>query len=349
MQMTESNRTNSLPRTLLVACLVLFLMRVIAIYYAVYCPPPATRNTLTWQEPKPIDVNRQDLLSTPILYYFCDMSDQFTVIFTDLFEDSLFNNRELVDFIKAHFKTVKVEHRSKVEGQLSDEIIDKYSVTTYPHVVIALPNGKEVSGSGWSSDRLFLAFLKDGAQNCNLTAAREAMMKGIYAVASEAYAREDSDKALLYGQDGPLAHAIYWSFALRHEKKDDQARSVLKNALARCDSVKPALPLQFRRQLWRWLGSKGRPWPIPCVRYLLGEISVDDLIKQAEKDHWQTSEVTNVHYVCGVNARFDGDLEAAKKHLRMACSKKSERSDDYNFARRELEEMGEQVAHSDKD
>ncbi|PWT96886.1 MAG: hypothetical protein C5B53_08800 [Candidatus Melainabacteria bacterium] len=332
--MTELGRTNSLPRVMLVSCLILLLLRALVICYGTYFPPKRTQDLLVWQQPKPIEPNRKDLLSTPTLYYFCDEKNLLGIVLTNLFENTLFNNRDVVELIRNNFIPVKVERQENAPHQLFDDLSQKFSCEVFPCMVVTLSNGTKVSYTSWQSDRMLIAILKDALSQCSLSAAQEAMLKGNFGLACQAFAKIKSEKSDLRWtlSDDRLANTIHWFFALKHERREKEAAAVLGETL----SV--------------WLNrfpNHERIWPIPCLRYLAGQVSIDDVLK--ETDQYGGPLVT-AHYVIGVQSELNGDLETARKHLRLAVAKKQDEDrDDYKLARAELRLMGEAVPSSEGD
>lgn len=114
--MIETGRTNAIPRTLIILCIGLFVMRAVAVFYGTYSQQ-APVNLIAWQQPKPIDKSRRDLLSKPYLYFFFENSDQLHSIIGQVFESMLFQNREVARLIKTEFNPVKVAiNEDKPEG-----------------------------------------------------------------------------------------------------------------------------------------------------------------------------------------------------------------------------------------
>src|SRR5262245_40502998 len=133
----EPERANAVPRTLLLLCVVLLILRLGVISYGTWCPPPPPAKLLTWQDPAPVDPDRKDLLSTPMLYYFCNTHDMMNSFWTRLFESALFNNREVVEAINKNFQSVKVDFNPDKPDALAKQLSDKFSVSIYPNVVVA--------------------------------------------------------------------------------------------------------------------------------------------------------------------------------------------------------------------
>jgi hypothetical protein len=318
---------------MLVSCLLLLILRAVAIGYGVYFPPPRTQDLLVWQQAKPIDPNRTDLLSTPTLYYFCDQKDILGTVLTQLFENSLFNNRDLVNFIRNNFIPVKVERRTDAPQEPFDELFQKLSYEICPSLVVALPNGTRVHYTSWQSDRMLLAVLRDGLEECPLAAAQYGMKKGKFDLACQGFAKYYAKKMDLPWArfDDRLSKAIHWYFALRHEKRDKEANELVNKML----------------KDWHKNFRDDTSWPVPCLRYLIGQIPADDVVKLAGKGK---SELTTAHYAIGVQSELNGDVKNAKDHLHLAIFRRPESDrDDYNYARTELRLMGETLPKTEDD
>jgi hypothetical protein len=252
---------------------------------------------------------------------------------TQLFENSLFNNRELVEFIRSNFVPVKVERRTNAPQEPFDELFQKLAYETAPSLVVALPNGTRVHYTSWQSDRMLLAVLRDALVECPLTAAQYGMKKGNFDLARQGFAKYYAKKMDLSWApyDDRLSKAIHWYFALRHENRDKEANELLKNMLAE----------------WHKHYHDDTYWPIPCLHYLIGQIPADDVVKAAGRDK---SELTTAHYVIGVQSELNGDIKSAKDHLRLAIFRRPDSDrDDYNYARTELRLLGETLPKSEDD
>jgi hypothetical protein len=334
MRMIEPGRTNVVPLTMLLLCIGLFLSRTAAIFYGAFFQP-ALDNMISWNQPKPLDKSRRDLLSTPTLYFFCDTSDQVNQIWTQILDNMLFHNQEIATLIKEKMIPVKVVLHGENSDALSKSLKDSLHVTSCPAICLALPNGKLVNSASWQSDRMFVAFLKDGLKRKSYTAALEAMRNNDWVGACRAYEivqRESKDDIRF-----DLYDKVYWSIALRHIKDETKARAVLEDALKR---TRKSFKLD-----------KKDNWPEPCVDYLLGNLSYDELMKAAAANKKKSNyHDETVHYICGVKYLLDGNDKLARKELRMVAENQGAR---YlyaaKFARAELRALGEKFPERDDD
>jgi hypothetical protein len=311
---------------MLVSCLLLVFVRAIVICFGVYFPPPRPQDQLVWLQAKPIDPSRKDLLSTPMLYYFCDKGDVFGMIQANVFEHSLFNNRDVTQLIHNNFIPVKVERLTNTPDPVFDELSQRLSHGVFPCMVVALPDGTSVTYTSWQTDRMLIAVLKDALVESSRTAAQDAMQKGDFAMAAQSYAKHDSQISDHYWaiEDYRLGNAVHWYIALKHEGRDKEAAKVLEDTLS----------------IWSQRYPRDQVWPVFCLRYLFGQLPAEDLLKQAEKD----KETVTANYLIGVQSKFKGNLGEAKKHLLLAvCKRENNYRDDYKYARTELRLMGEKI------
>lgn len=308
-------------------------MRAAAVFYGTFFQQ-APIKLIVWQEPKPIDKSRRDLLSKPYLYFFFQNTDQLQSITAQVFESMLFQNREVARLIKTEFNPVKVAiNDNKVDG-VAKSLRDSFSIYAYPAVYIALPNGKQVHNTSWQSDRMFHAFLRDALMSAITKATVEAMKSGDWALASQAYERANREQHISTWAD--FNEAIYWSIALRHQKNESRAKEVL----------------QAEQNKHRFPFAPGKDdWPAPCTDYLLGKISRDDLMKKAiAEGDTRGYKALLVHYVCGADLLLRGQRDEAIKELKLAAmTSNSTYLYPAIFARAELQAIGESVPKVDKD
>ncbi len=332
--MIESGRTNAVPKTMIALCIGLFVMRAAAVFYGT-CVHQAQVGEIAWQKPKPIDTKSRDLLAKPMLYFFYDSSDQFHTIIAEIYESMLFHNREIANLIEREFTPVKVAMNGEKSDPVAKSLNDGLSVYAYPSIYIALANGQRVQNTTWQSDRMFHAFLADSLDTAKSKAAGAFMMAADWERAVKAYERRNT--GAFHGAYSSQWDAICWSFALRHLKNESKAKEVLA-------------AVQGKNQLPKFIAGN-EDWPEPCVNYLLGKISKEELKKLAssEGDRYGYKGVL-VHYVCGEDLLLKGDKDEAIKELKQAVS---DRDSSYNtaanYARGELRCLGVKVPNSKKD
>lgn len=331
--MIESGRTNAVPKTLIILCIGLFVMRAAAVFYGTFFQQPPAK-LIAWQVAKPIDKSRRDLLSKPYLFFFYEDTNQLQQITAQVFENMLFQNREIAHLIKSKFNPVKVAINENKDDGVAKSLNQTLSVYRYPSVYIALPNGTIVQNTSWQSDRMFQAFLGEALMSAGADAATESMKLADWGLACEAYERAYHVKNI--SNFSNLTDAIYWSIALRHEKNDTRAKAVLEAE-------------RNRHRMPMFLAGKN-DWPAPCADYLLGKISRDELLKMATAEGDKYGYKTNlVHYVCGADLLLRGKKEEAIKELKIAAIRRSTiYLHSAIFAGAELQALGETLPETEK-
>ncbi len=331
--MIEPGRTNAIPKTLIILCIGLFVMRAAAVFYGTFFQK-APVNLIAWQQPKPIDRSRRDLLSKPYLYFFFENNNQMNSITAQVFESMLFQNREVARLIKNDFNPVKVAVNGVKADGISKYLSDSFTLYRYPLVYIALPNGKPVHNTSWQSDRMFHAFLSDALMSAITKVTVEAMKSADWALACKAYERANREHHISTWAD--FNEAIYWSIALRHQKDESRAKEVLE-----AERNKHRFPFTTAKH----------DWPAPCTDYLLGKISRDELMKTAlAEGDTRGYKALLVHYVCGADLLLRGQRDEAIKELKLAAAKPSSTSlYPAIFARAELQAIGEHVPKVDRE
>ncbi|HNB22100.1 MAG TPA: hypothetical protein PKZ32_06780 [Candidatus Melainabacteria bacterium] len=323
--MIEPGRTNIVPRTLIALCLVLFCMRAFAIFYGTYSHK-STEKLITWQKPAPIDNSRRDLLSKPTLYFFYENDNQIQKVTAQVFESMLFHNREVGHLVTSEFVPVKVPVTSN-NVEPAKSLSTKLSVYSYPSILITLPNGKRVHRTSWQSDRMFQAFLKDAMANASSKAALEAMQRADWPLACEAYSKAFSFRP--HTAFFSKFDSINWAIALRHQHEEAKAKEVLEAAAK-------------KRGLPDFITGK-TAWPQPCVDYLLGKISAEELAKKDPEDK-HDYKVPLVRWVIGEKLLLDGKREAAISELKQSAATKEPYVPAAKYARAQLRQLGEKVA-----
>lgn len=327
--MIETQRTNIVPPKLLLLCLGLMIFRLFFIAYSTYFPSESPANTIVWQSAVPLDRNRKDLLTKPDLYYFCDRSDKMQEMISKVGEGFLFNNRQVVQFLKNNFRLTKIEHQNE-DNEVVAKLRDQLSVYMYPTITITLVDGTRVNSCSWQTDRGFMVFMEDALRDRYAIAARRGLLTGNYHIACEALAtlkqlpEHVNVQAAFLSSDDP---AIYQYIALRHLKRDAEAQTVLQQALIEQNKTygeKRTVALQF----------------------LLGQITQSQYVAQIK----DTSTPTRIHYLCAEKNLFDGNLKLAKTEFHLAVANKNDLfSDDYKYACTELKALGETIPSEEKE
>lgn len=323
--MIEPGRTNLIPKTLLGLCIALFIMRASAVFYGTYFQK-APAKAITWQQPKPIDRSRRDLLSKPTLYFFYEDYSPLQKVTAEVFESMLFQNREVARLVKDEFIPVKVAINTS-NSEPAKSLTNTLGVYQYPSIYITLPNGKSIHQVSWQSDRMFHAFLNDALIARAPKAAGAALENLDWALACEAY--ELAFKEHAYSPYSGICDEIYWSIALRHQNNEAKAKQVLEREWK-------------ERRIPEFIRGK-EDWPKPCIDYLLGKITAEELEKKATLDPHSYKKALS-QYVIGENLLLQGKRDEAIKALKLSAeASKAYYMHDSKYARAQLRQLGEKV------
>lgn len=239
----------------------------------------------------------------------------------------LFHNREIAQLLKEAVIPIKVTLKGENSDALSKSLKNSCHILSTPAFCVTLPNGAIVDSTSWQSDRMFVAYLKDAVKRSLNKAAVEAMKRNDFALACRAF--EADYKNNVNNNRFDLYDTMYWSIALRHQKDDTKARNVLIEARDRYSKY-----FKF---------DKNDNWPEPCINYMLGEISQEELMKKAsEKKEKYSYKEDTARYICGTKFLLEGNVELAKKELKPVADSTSARYHTAaKFARAELRALGE--------
>ncbi len=128
--------TTATPLWLLISASLFLVLRVAAsIYEAQH--PPVPKELIAWKEN--VQISKQ-IEGKPLLYYFrADWSPSCLQ-----FENDSFHNPEIVETINKSFVPMRLSDTLKplvTDHNKAKELIQKYAVSIFPSIVIALPDG----------------------------------------------------------------------------------------------------------------------------------------------------------------------------------------------------------------
>lgn len=325
MPMIEPGRTNIIPRTLLILCIALFVLRAGAVFYGTYFHKGPDK-LITWRQPKPLDRSRRDLLSKPTLYFFFEDDNPLQRVTAEVFESMLFHNREVAQLVNDEFVPIKVPVTSN-NAEPAKSLSTALGVFSYPSIYVTLSNGKKVHRTSWQSDRMFQAFLKDALISSLSKAGKEAMEHADWTLASEAY--EKTSNVKVHSPFFNKFDAINWAVALEHLNQTAKAKEVLEKE-------------SKTRRLPEFIAGKDG-WPQPCIDYMLGKISAEKLNTKDPVDK-HDYKAPMIHWVIGEKLLLEGNKEDAIKELRLSsAASKSSFVPAAKYARAQLRQLGEKV------
>jgi len=312
--MINGGRTNIVPGSLIIACAVLMIVRCAVICYRTYFPAVSPRLSIVWQAPAELQPQRRDLLSRPTLYFFCDHSHPVASAISDLVAGVIFNNRQIVQYMQNNFRLIKVDstsHNSDLIAQLSR----KYHYYSLFKVVVTLVDGTKIDSCDFDSDRGFMIFLQNAYSERRFeTAAQTAMLDCDFKEASDAYEKIDPKRRFARAPDG---YEIYWCIALLRQHRDDEAKQILEKSLA-----------SYRTH------NSDDAYPIPQIRYLLGQLSQQQLIDRGK---------IPANYLIGEQLMLQGKTKQAAEKFRLAGAKNQSYWLPCRLARAELLSLGQEL------
>ena len=128
--------TTATPLWLLISASLFLVLRVAASLYEAQ-HPPVPKEQIAWKEN--VEISKQ-IEGKPLLYYFrADWSPTCLQLETDSF-----CNPEIVETINKSFVPMRLSDTLKplvLDHNKTKELIQKYAVSVFPSLVIALPDG----------------------------------------------------------------------------------------------------------------------------------------------------------------------------------------------------------------
>lgn len=315
MPMIDSERTNIVPLSLWGLCAFLILARAACITYDCYVVPPPV-NLVTWQMPEPINADYTNLLEPPTLLYFADSTDVVDKIKCQLFESTILKNREVAKAMKNNFKCVKVELSGK-QSKVNQALAKRMGVTSTPEILAALPNGQVIGTSQLQlTDRLFVSALDDALSRRYKAAGDVFMGRADFANARAAYKKYLTCHGM---SSDSIAYAeIRYYIACKSLGLNSEAEQILAKhpKVQESDSE-----------------------PMPCLDYLRGSITADQLWSTYGRDY----NPTTAKYVIGMKQLFDGNKPESVKSLLWVAQRATRGNADFKNARAQLRILGAEV------
>jgi hypothetical protein len=338
-KMISSGRTNLPSPILIVLCLALLAARIATIVFDTWYPPPAV-NDISWQAvPTPGERSgKSDPNAKPTLYLFLNVTPPLGFIFAKVIDYSVLNNRQVVSFLKEHFVPVKVEWQSDKNSDQVDALRNRYSVrANLPDFIVALPDGSFVADTGFTSDRGFELFLRRSLVHSYWVTAVEYMHKGEYKAAAELYGKWLRETST--GRYDKLNGAIYRALALGLATNAAAAKQAAFESLAQLrDNNAGTNPLAVMVRQSSGSRLKG-DWPEPCLRFLAGDMSEQDLLSTSDGSLAETE----ARFVIGMMNLINGHISKAKEDLEFVVKKAAHNSDEGQISRLQLAKLGIQL------
>jgi thiol-disulfide isomerase/thioredoxin len=196
--------------------------------------PPEGRSRIEWQQPVSIN-DHASLEGKPILYYF---TTKWCGACRKLEKQSL-DNKQIIAFVRENFQPVQVVDRGVEDGtnsKLVQELEDKYRVSAFPDLVVALPDGSYVSRQvGLSKLAATRTFLRAAVNLARYETAKQLLGNHEFRKADallEQYTRE-------HGHQSNVIYAeIRRYFAMRFLGRDAEASAFAQKCAEELDQKK---------------------------------------------------------------------------------------------------------------
>jgi hypothetical protein len=246
----------------------------------------------------------------PLLYYF---DTAWSNACRDLEHDS-FQNTEIVSVINDKFVPIRITDVAVEKGKNPREIQDletKYTITTFPSLVIALPDGTWVSElDGSMKHRAVQRFFSRQMDFLDFYAGREAFAQGKFDQAQTLFGQyiAKSDPS----DTNHFLYASVWRYAcLKYVGKDNDAKACLDAALK--------------------VATKDSAWPSAFIKYLAGKATYDEMTKENDP---------TMHATLAIISYAEHKDEECAQHLETVLSNKFYRTYfEYRAARYVLSQL----------
>lgn len=280
----ESGATTNTPILLIIVAAAAFALRCALVSQEIANPPRPTYQ-VAWNKP----TGKKPETEKPILYVF---TTAWSGACQEL-ESNCFANKEVIARINDSFYPVRVDDQSldeRINPPEIQELEDKFSVSTFPEMVVTLPSTEFVgSRIGIVKIREIKNFLDEALKLVPYTQGRSWFGSGEYMRASESFDRFIAQNGWDNGKAGWSAVRRY--FCLRFLKKEAEASAYLDVALDKLPHDR---------------------WPYAIFRYLKGSSTYEQLKKDAGDDR---SNRISYRTYSGLESFCDGKFDQAKEDL----------------------------------
>ncbi len=232
---------------------------------------------------------------------------------------TVFSNRDVISLLNEKFECIKVV--TSIHEENNAQLMSKYDIQHLPAIVVALPDGSEISRHvGYLNARQLLHLLNESIEKTEFAHAQSLMIKGRFVEAERHLLPLSDIDWTLYG---PKHTAMLYWHILRSRGKTDEVRRVLDKA-----------------EDYALRNAKGYvfdEWPRQHFQFMRGERTDAELTQQSSKH----SKYDYSDALCAIALKQlqNGDKERAKYDFLSVMKAGCTRTFSYDLAQRYLQAL----------